>query len=108
MIKTPITPEDGSAQVEVMFSPNTEKSLSKSNVEDPVDTNRLFELMANAKQAVLFLAFDPGNSSILDAAGKALKANPQLFVRGALTSSMRAQFQAGAVESRRRGRVHTG
>jgi PLD-like domain len=39
---------------------------------------------------VLFLAFDPGNNSILDAAGKALAKNPDLFVRGALTSAQRA------------------
>jgi hypothetical protein len=39
---------------------------------------------------VLFLAFDPGNNSILDAAGRALAKNPDLFVRGALTNALRA------------------
>jgi hypothetical protein len=38
----------------------------------------------------LFLAFDPGNNSILDEAGKLLKKKPDLFVRGALTSPQRA------------------
>jgi phosphatidylserine/phosphatidylglycerophosphate/cardiolipin synthase-like enzyme len=51
---------------------------------------RLFELVKGAKQAVLFLAFDPGNNSILDAAAQALNANPDLFVRGALTNAQRA------------------
>ncbi len=51
---------------------------------------RIFDLIGAAKQAVLFLAFDPGNNSILDAAGQALAKNPDLFVRGALTSSQRA------------------
>jgi phosphatidylserine/phosphatidylglycerophosphate/cardiolipin synthase-like enzyme len=39
---------------------------------------------------VLFLAFEPGNHSILDAAGAALRKNPKLFVRGALTSAKNA------------------
>jgi hypothetical protein len=46
---------------------------------------------------MLFLAFDPGNNSILDAAGKALAANPDLFVRGALTSPQRAGNFAAAL-----------
>jgi hypothetical protein len=51
---------------------------------------RVFDLIGGAKQAVLFLAFDPGNNSILDAAGRALAKNPDLFVRGALTNAQRA------------------
>ena len=51
---------------------------------------RVFDLIDGAKQAVLFLAFDPGNNSILDAAGRALAKNPDLFVRGALTNAQRA------------------
>ena len=91
MIKNPITLEDGSGLIEVMFSPNTKvKSLPKKPTEVPVDMARVFELMSKAKQAILFLAFDPGNHSILDAAGEALKNNPNLFVRGALTSPVRA------------------
>src|SRR5882757_10608277 len=49
-------------------------------------------------------AFDPGNNSILDAAGRALAKNPDLFVRGALTSAQRASnfsealHQGGATE----------
>jgi len=39
---------------------------------------RVFDLIDGAKQAVLFLAFDPGNNSILDAAGRALAKKPDL------------------------------
>ena len=79
----------GGVTVELMFSPNTPHKLSK-NPDTPNDMGRVFELMDGAKQAVLFLAFDPGNNSILDEAGKLLKEKPDLFVRGALTSPVRA------------------
>src|SRR3984893_10756124 len=80
----------GGVTVEVMFSPNTNHPLRKPPKEVPNDMKRVFDLIDNAKHAVLFLAFDPGNNSILDAAGKALAKNPDLFVRGALTSAQRA------------------
>ena len=89
-INSPIKLEDGGGVVEVMFSPNTKATLKSPPKEKPNDMGRLFELVAGAKQAVLFLAFDPGNNSILDAAGTALAKNPDLFVRGALTSTQRA------------------
>jgi phosphatidylserine/phosphatidylglycerophosphate/cardiolipin synthase-like enzyme len=79
----------GGVSVELMFSPNTPHKLSK-NPDTPNDMGRVFELMDGAKQAILFLAFDPGNNSILNEAGKMLKNNPDLFVRGALTSPQRA------------------
>jgi phosphatidylserine/phosphatidylglycerophosphate/cardiolipin synthase-like enzyme len=94
----------GGVKVEVMFSPNTKGKLTK-NPDAPNDMQRVFDLINDAKQAVLFLAFDPGNNSILDAAGKALAKNPDLFVRGALTSPQRALnfsealHQGGASES---------
>jgi phosphatidylserine/phosphatidylglycerophosphate/cardiolipin synthase-like enzyme len=94
----------GGVKVEVMFSPNTKGKLTK-NPDAPNDMKRVFDLINGAKQAVLFLAFDPGNNSILDAAGKALAKNPDLFVRGALTSPQRALnfsealHQGGATES---------
>jgi phosphatidylserine/phosphatidylglycerophosphate/cardiolipin synthase-like enzyme len=89
-IATPTQVEDNSATVSVAFAPSTSKLLNAKNPEVPGDVQHLFDLIAGAKQAVLFLAFDPGNHSILDAAGKALAANPRLFVRGALTSPQRA------------------
>jgi len=102
-INKPISLGDG-VTVEVMFSPNTPGKLTK-NPDAPNDMQRIFDLIDGAKQAVLFLAFDPGNNSILDAAGKALAKHPDLFVRGALTSPVRALnfsaalHQGGATES---------
>lgn len=78
------------ATIEPLFSPNTKGLLPKKNPDAPVDMKRLYDLVGGAKQAVLFLVFDPGNNSILDAAGMALAKNPNLFVRGALTSTQRA------------------
>src|SRR5262249_4057177 len=86
--------------IEPLFSPNTKGLLPKKPTA-PVDMQRLFDLVGSAKQAVLFLAFDPGNNSILDAAGAALAKNPNLFVRGALTSTERA---GNFAEALRRGR----
>jgi hypothetical protein len=88
-ISAPIALGNG-VTVEPMFSPNTNHVLASPPKETPNDMNRVFELIAGAKQAALFLAFDPGNHSILNAAGTALAKNPDLFVRGALTSSQRA------------------
>jgi phosphatidylserine/phosphatidylglycerophosphate/cardiolipin synthase-like enzyme len=102
-ISKPIDLGDG-VTVEVMFSPNTPGKLTKTP-HAPNDMQRVFDLIDGAKQAVLFLAFDPGNNSILDAAGKALAKHPDLFVRGALTSPVRALnfsaalHQGGATES---------
>lgn len=102
-IAKPISLGNG-VTVEVMFSPNTQHKLVSPPKETPNDMNRVFELINGAKQAVLFLAFDPGNNSILDAAGRALAKNPDLFVRGALTSPQRALnfsealHQGGATE----------
>lgn len=88
-INTPIDLGNG-VSVELMFSPNTSHPLKSPPKEVPNDMQRVFDLIAGARQAVLFLAFDPGNNSILDAAGRALARNPDLFVRGALTSAQRA------------------
>ncbi|BAB52627.1 MULTISPECIES: phospholipase D-like domain-containing protein [Mesorhizobium] len=98
-IANPMTLEDGSAHIEVLFSPNTEDLLQTPPKEIPNDMARLYELVGAAKHAVLFLAFDPGNNSILDAAGNALRNNPNLFVRGALTSTVRAANFAEALHA---------
>jgi phosphatidylserine/phosphatidylglycerophosphate/cardiolipin synthase-like enzyme len=87
----------GGVAVEVMFSPNTNHVLASPPKEVPNDMKRVFDLINGAKQAVLFLAFDPGNNSILDAAGEALAKNPDLFVRGALTSAQRASNFSAAL-----------
>jgi phosphatidylserine/phosphatidylglycerophosphate/cardiolipin synthase-like enzyme len=95
-ISSPIDLGNG-ITIEPMFSPNTNHMLSSPPKEKPNDMERIFDLIGAAKQAVLFLAFDPGNNSILDAAGQALAKNPDLFVRGALTSSQRASNFSAAL-----------
>jgi phosphatidylserine/phosphatidylglycerophosphate/cardiolipin synthase-like enzyme len=87
----------GGVTVELMFSPNTSHPLTSPPKEVPNDMKRVFDLIDGAKQAVLFLAFDPGNNSILDAAGRKLAKNPDLFVRGALTSAQRASNFSAAL-----------
>ena len=47
----------------------------------------IFKLISQAQQAVLFLVFEPGYPSIVDTIAAAQKANPSLFVRGAVTAS---------------------
>jgi hypothetical protein len=102
-IANPISLGNG-VTVEVMFSPNTPGKLTK-NPHAPNDMQRVFDLIDGAKQAVLFLAFDPGNNSILDAAGRALAKKPDLFVRGALTSAQRAVNFSESPASGRRHRA---
>lgn len=96
-IQKPIDLGNG-VTIEPMFSPNTPGKLGKAP-KTPNDMGRVFELMQSAKHAVLFLAFDPGNNSILDVAGKLLKDKPDLFVRGALTSPVRATNFSAALHA---------
>src|SRR5271157_3524134 len=88
-----ITLEDGSGSVDLWFSPNTAKARGKArgtNEDVPPDLTEVFDIIAKAQQAVLFLAFQPGSPSIIDAVADALKAKPSLFVRGAVTASQAA------------------
>ncbi len=96
-IQSPIDLGNG-VKVELMFSPNTPGKLGK-NPDKPNDMGRVFELMDGAKQAILFLAFDPGNNSILDEAGSLLRQKPDLFVRGALTNAQRATNFSAALHA---------
>jgi phosphatidylserine/phosphatidylglycerophosphate/cardiolipin synthase-like enzyme len=91
--RPPIPLEDGSGSVDLWFSPNTAKARGKAhgkNEDVPPDMTEVFDIIAKAQQAVLFLAFQPGSPSIVDAVADALKAKPSLFVRGAVTASQAA------------------
>ncbi|WP_400770157.1 phospholipase D-like domain-containing protein [Methylosinus sporium] len=92
---------DGGAKAHVLFSPSTKTLWSAHSHEKADDMEFVFDLMRKAKHAILFLAFDPGNVSILDVAGEALRADPKLFVRGALTSPQRASNFAAALKGER-------
>ena len=70
------------------FSPNT-KSMTKpkGGKPVPVDLQDVFGRIAGAKSGILFLAFNPGTNSIIEAIAAAQKANPSLFCRGCLTNA---------------------
>lgn len=86
----PIPLEDGSARATPLFMPSTHTQSVKGSREQPADIEHVFALMRAATQSILFLAFDPGNTSILDVAGQVVAKNPGLFVRGVVTSAERA------------------
>jgi phosphatidylserine/phosphatidylglycerophosphate/cardiolipin synthase-like enzyme len=68
------------------FSPNTrEKSKPAKNPKTPADMDEVFTIMTGAKEAILFLAFQPGQPSIVGEAGTCQSNNPDLFIRGAVT-----------------------
>jgi phosphatidylserine/phosphatidylglycerophosphate/cardiolipin synthase-like enzyme len=86
----PIPLEDGSGVVDLWFSPNTPHArASKPGKAEavPPDMKQAFDLIGKAQQAILFLAFEPGSPSIIEAVAATLKAKPSLFVRGAVTAS---------------------
>jgi hypothetical protein len=90
--KRPITIalEDNSGTVDLWFSPNTPQARGRArgpNEETPPDLAEVFQLIGQAQQAIVFLVFQPGAPSIVDAVAEALKAKPSLFVRGAVTAS---------------------
>lgn len=87
---TTVQLEDGSGTVDLWFSPNTPKARAKNpgpNEPCPPDLQELFKLISQAQQAILFLVFEPGYPSIVDTIAAAQKANPALFVRGAVTDA---------------------
>jgi hypothetical protein len=82
--------EDSSGTVDVWFSPNTPKARGKARGAGqamPPDLAEVFRLIGQARQAIVFLVFQPGAPSIVDAVAAALKAKPSLFVRGAVTDA---------------------
>lgn len=91
--------EDGSGTVQLWFSPNTprQRSTARGAKEAvPPDVAQLFDAIAHAQQAVLFLAFEPGSPSIIEAIADLLKSKPSLFVRGAVTArAASGQFFTG-------------
>jgi len=95
-----ISLEDDSGTVDLWFSPNTPKMRGKKrgNEATPPDLQEVFNLIAGAKQAVLFVVFEPGEPSIIDAIAKAQDANPSLFVRGTVTVAKAAQDFAVAIK----------
>jgi hypothetical protein len=77
--------DHGGASVRAWFSPNTATKTKTASSPAPVDLEQVFAMINGARQAVLFLAFQPGSPSIINAIASAQGANPELFVRGAVT-----------------------
>jgi phosphatidylserine/phosphatidylglycerophosphate/cardiolipin synthase-like enzyme len=86
----------GGNPVTLYFSPNTVlKNKPAVNPPAPIDMADVFARINAATEGILFLLFQPGSPSILDAVGAAQTANPQLFVRGAATDPQAvADFQS--------------
>lgn len=78
----------GAPDLPASFSPNTPKARGKNhgpNEARPPDLAEVFDIISKAQQAILFLVFEPGAPSIIDAIAATLKGKPSLFVRGAVT-----------------------
>lgn len=73
------------ASIDLWFSPNTKQQSKPKNPATPSDLAEVFDLIDNAKEGILFLEFQPGKPSVMDRIAKAQAANPNLFVRGAVT-----------------------
>jgi hypothetical protein len=102
---TRIDLEDGSGTVDLWFSPNTPRARARSHEDEatPPDLAEVFKLIAGAKQAILFVVFEPGEPSIIEAIAKAQKANPALFVRGTVTVARAAEDFAVGIKSNVKG-----
>lgn len=78
---------DGAATT-VWFSPNTKKHTKpQHDAARPSDLSEVFDLIAQARQGILFLLFQPGKPSVLDAILAAQHAHTDLFIRGAATDA---------------------
>jgi phosphatidylserine/phosphatidylglycerophosphate/cardiolipin synthase-like enzyme len=86
--KSKVLKLDGGASATSWFSPNTpqQRGRARMNEARPPDMGEVAELIAGARQAVLFLAFYPGTPSVVNWIGEAQKANKDLFVRGCVTN----------------------
>lgn len=77
--------DKGNTNVTVWFSPNTKQKNKPKKPAVPSDMAEVFDIINNAKQAVLFLAFKPGKPNFIDVARQVQRNNSKIFVRGALT-----------------------
>jgi phosphatidylserine/phosphatidylglycerophosphate/cardiolipin synthase-like enzyme len=85
------TMNQDTAKVTVWFSPNTKEKSKPKNAPTPVDMQEVFRLIQEAKESILFLLFNPGSPSIIDAirdtATDRQSSQSRLFVRGAVSDA---------------------
>lgn len=77
-------------ELKIWYSPNTVQKTKPKNAATPADMNDVFKLIKKAKESVLYLVFNPGAPSIIDAIKEAAAARPAskpLFVRGAVSDA---------------------
>jgi phosphatidylserine/phosphatidylglycerophosphate/cardiolipin synthase-like enzyme len=103
---------DGSSTIQVWFSPNSEHVARTAKKgapppEPPVDLQEVFDLIRNAEQSVLFLAFMPGKAGsdnshhFLKELGKVSSDRPALFVRGAVSDpELTREFELGMLRNK--------
>ena len=93
----------GAGTLEVWFSPNTKQKTKKADAV-PVDMKEVFDLIKDAKKAVLYLLFNPGTPSIIDkvkeAAAVRSRQGEPLYVRGAISDATTAAAGAVRIYSR--------
>ncbi|WP_254508482.1 phospholipase D-like domain-containing protein [Anatilimnocola floriformis] len=102
---------DGGSTIQVWFSPNASGLARppKKGVESPdppLDLAEVYQLMENAEQSVLFLAFMPGKAEsansfhFLKQLGKISSKRPELFVRGAVSDpELTREFDLGMLRN---------
>jgi hypothetical protein len=74
-------------RITVWFAPNTTLEMKpKKDAPVPPDMAEVFQLMDDAKQQVLFLAFYPGFPSVISKVGEMNQTRNDLFIRGAVSS----------------------
>ena len=93
------TKSQQSGDTTVWYSPNTKAKTKPKGAEVPQDLSdnaeapadappdmfQVFQLIHDAKNAVLFLEFEPGTPSVLDVIKQVEQNNSNLFIRGAAT-----------------------
>lgn len=86
------------------FSPNTaDRSKPKTNPPTPPDMAEVFGYMDRAKSALYYLAFYPGFPSIVSKVDDMQKTRPDLFYRGAVSSTQALPRDKFAVSGTKSG-----
>jgi len=89
--------DEAETPISLWFSPNTKRKSKPTDAPTPDDMEAVFAAMNGAKEAILFLVFQPGSPSIVDEAGRIQDAKPDLFIHGAATDPQAAKDYSTAL-----------